>query len=1203
MSKIFSIAPGFQYSINIGFDLNDNDKLKNFIPTQAAFSLLEEILLSTALNSTERSRILIGAYGRGKSHIVLMIMSILMKRELTLFSKMMPKLAANHRLFQLVRNYYDGNKKILPVIISGSSTNLTQSFLLALQRTLAENHLLHTMPETNYHAAISVIERWKVDFPEVYAKFTNMIQESAAVFIEKLSDYDIETYRTFERIYPLLTAGSAFNPFLGFDVAEIYESVSKSIEKYGYKGIYVVYDEFSKYLESNIEEASINDIKMLQDFAERCNRSAKTQLHLMLISHKEISNYIDKLPKQKVDGWRGVSERFKYVRLSDNFSQTYEIISDVIQKDPILWEAFKQKNKRQLENIEEKYKNHILFLPNHDVLKTVILGCYPLHPVSTFILPRLSESIAQNERTLFTFLSAEGHSTLKSFLSHYDDKTVEFLTPDIIYDYFEPLFRKEIYNKEIYDEYRLTNTILSTLLPDSLESKIVKTICLIYMLGQYEKIKPTKDEIVGIYSSAYEVPTINQTIDQLIADDLVIYLRQSNNYLRLKKSSGIDINEKIRDYIESHKQKVQTKKILNSINIDSYMYPSEYNDEREMTRYFSFMFIDGEEVSDDTNWTVKSEKISADGVIFAIIPQSKEAIPSIRQKIIKTSKGSQQQIFILPQNYSDIREIAQKYDAVCALKDAAMDDPILFDEYDVIYEDLLEVLQSFLSSYIRPDQHRIEYFYDGKQKTIKRKSMLTKLMSDICESVYSLTPVIVNEAVNRNTVTSIANNSRKKLISGLLRYPLEPGLGLSGNGQEIAILRSTLIRTGILGDPDGKPYINLYPADAKMAHVLSVIEEFIREAKTADGSNLEVLYQKLVSPEYHIGLRKGLIPIYLAVVLHQYKKQVIMMDKNGQVTISADLLVQVNAIPHTFRLRYIEWNSERGRFIQELSDLFSSNITRDGKEENDYVSVVSAMKRWAMSLPQVSKNSKILPDGEKIDNQYIQMMRGIYENGNEYEFLFQKLPHILGVTETNYKELVKKVGEAKSLYDAILGKLISLLKIETKDIFIQSSNGILKSKMSLSSVIKDWCDSIDPMAFDHIFQDGANRCLDLFRHITNDENSFIEKLARVVTGLRIEDWNYSMIEQYKNTLLEYKSSIEGFKKTNNEVIESSSNDYQVVFIQPNGTAIKRIFARVDTSRRGKLLYNQITKAIEAMGQAIPEKEKRQILMDVLQKLC
>ena len=53
MSEMISIATGFQYSVNIGYDLSSDDKLRNFIPTQSALRLLEEILLSTAGTSTE----------------------------------------------------------------------------------------------------------------------------------------------------------------------------------------------------------------------------------------------------------------------------------------------------------------------------------------------------------------------------------------------------------------------------------------------------------------------------------------------------------------------------------------------------------------------------------------------------------------------------------------------------------------------------------------------------------------------------------------------------------------------------------------------------------------------------------------------------------------------------------------------------------------------------------------------------------------------------------------------------------------------------------------------------------------------------------------------------------------------------------------------------------------------------------------------
>ena len=506
MLRVFSI-------LNIGYDLNNDDKLKNFIPTQSALTLLEDILLSTRITSTERARVLIGAYGKGKSHIILMILSILMKKDISLFEKLLPKLESNNRLHQYVLNYYESDQKLLPVIINGSNTSLSQAFLLALQRTLAENELLDIMPETNYKAAVAVIQRWKTDFPDTYLQLQKAIDEPIGKFIEDLEDYSTATYEKFERIYPTLTAGSVFSPFLGFDVVELYESAVRGLRSKGYTGIYVVYDEFSKFLEANISEASVSDTKMLQDFAEKCNRSGQHQIHLMLISHKEIANYIDALPKQKVDGWRGVSERFKHIHLNNNFTQTYEIIASVIQKDAALWAEFCQHHKGEFDSVKHRYANHTMFADaTRKDLKHILYSCYPLHPVSTYVLPRLSERVAQNERTLFTFLSAMGTSTLPEFLAGYDDQCFDVITPDEIYDYFEPLFRKEVYTSEIHQTYLLTTAILPKLQQESLESKIVKTLSLIYILEQFEKLKPTKDEIVGIFSINYTVEEIEEAI-------------------------------------------------------------------------------------------------------------------------------------------------------------------------------------------------------------------------------------------------------------------------------------------------------------------------------------------------------------------------------------------------------------------------------------------------------------------------------------------------------------------------------------------------------------------------------------------------------------------------------------------------------------------------------------------------------------------
>ena len=535
MSEMIKTASDFQYSVNILYDLHNSQKVKNFIPTKSSLQLIEEILLSTENNSSRRSRILIGAYGKGKSHIILTILSLLMKHKPQEdFYHLNKKLENNPQLCQLVQNYYEkkGNG-LLPVLVSGSNTSLTQAFIIALQHTLSENNLLDIMPETNYKAASQVILKWKKEYPDTYKKFASLIEETPEEFVEKLNNYDIETYKLFENIYPTLTAGSNFNPFLGFDVVELYESVVKELRRKNlYDGIYVVYDEFSKYLEANITTASVSDTKMLQDFAEKSCRSGENQLHLLLISHKEISNYIDKLPKQKVDGWRGISERFEHILLNNNFTQIYEIISSVIQKDKTLWNLFLSNNERFFSEIYSTYEKHDLFsdLPKNEFKKT-IEKCYPLHPVSMFILPRLSERIAQNERTLFTFLSADGTSTLPTYLKNYDDKTFELVTPDLIYDYFEPLLKKEVYSGSVHQTYILSKIILEKIgNEDSLESKIIKTISLIYILEQFEKLKPLKEEIIQIYSFSHSKDEITNALDNLIERQFVLYLRQKVFY-------------------------------------------------------------------------------------------------------------------------------------------------------------------------------------------------------------------------------------------------------------------------------------------------------------------------------------------------------------------------------------------------------------------------------------------------------------------------------------------------------------------------------------------------------------------------------------------------------------------------------------------------------------------------------------------------
>ena len=79
ITDMVSTAPGFQTSVNIAYDLHNSEKIKNLIPTSTAVDLFEDFLLSTNNASTNRAKILIGAYGKGKSHIILSVLSYVYK--------------------------------------------------------------------------------------------------------------------------------------------------------------------------------------------------------------------------------------------------------------------------------------------------------------------------------------------------------------------------------------------------------------------------------------------------------------------------------------------------------------------------------------------------------------------------------------------------------------------------------------------------------------------------------------------------------------------------------------------------------------------------------------------------------------------------------------------------------------------------------------------------------------------------------------------------------------------------------------------------------------------------------------------------------------------------------------------------------------------------------------------------------------------
>ena len=74
-NKILSINESFQYSINLQFDINNIEKVREYIPTKDSCKVLENYV-DSLLGNFSKATTLIGPYGKGKSHLLLILLTI-----------------------------------------------------------------------------------------------------------------------------------------------------------------------------------------------------------------------------------------------------------------------------------------------------------------------------------------------------------------------------------------------------------------------------------------------------------------------------------------------------------------------------------------------------------------------------------------------------------------------------------------------------------------------------------------------------------------------------------------------------------------------------------------------------------------------------------------------------------------------------------------------------------------------------------------------------------------------------------------------------------------------------------------------------------------------------------------------------------------------------------------------------------------------
>ena len=111
-----------------------------------------------------------------------------------------------------------------------------------------------------------------------------------------------------------------------------------------------------------------------------------------------------------------------------------------------------------------------------------------------------------------------------------------------------------------------------------------------------------------------------------------------------------------------------------------------------------------------------------------------------------------------------------------------------------------------------------------------------------------------------------------------------------------------------------------------------------------------------------------------------------------------------------------------------------------------------------------------------------------------------------------------------------------------------------------------------------------------------------ETLSKLVVGLRLDDWNNDGIDKYKTEIEKFIITVNEYNNREHSNNSNAKGSCKLTFYDDNGEEVVRVFDKVKFSGKAKLLYNDITSAIDEMGQSISEHEKRQVLVEILEKM-
>ena len=1052
--EVVAIRHRYQRSVHLERDFDSPMALTGYVITPLVRTVVGRIGEGLVSSSGTRAWSITGPYGSGKSAMALFLAKllsvpdgnwdawrILAEQDSELVARLKP--ARQSRLIG----------GLCPVLATGERRPIAQTLLLALNR------------------AVNAFWSGRGAKPEVLRRVNRLAKRANSGEVAPVRD-----------------------------VVGLFEDVAEKVGSSQARGagLLVVLDEAGKALEYAAQVSEGGDIHLLQELAEAAHRSGSQALVFVTLLHQAFDQYAGRLNSGQKREWAKVQGRFEDIAFQEDPAAVLRLIANAIERQPIPKGA-RDAAKTAAHSVAELASSAAF--RDRRGLEQLLAGAVPLHPITTLVLgPLFRSELAQNERSLFAFLSSGEPRGFQEFLQEERaaPTPISFYPIDRLYDYVLAAYGGRLANHQGRQIGAVEEAIRR--LPETagdLDVRLLKAIGLLGTLGDVTGLVPSEDVLRAAFgdSDRRSRAEIRRSLERLQAGSLIVYRKYRDAY-QVWEGSDLDLEALVR---AASRQIDPRSGLLPRLN--RVMQPRPIIARRHLLRtgtlrYFPVAY------SDESFQQAKAplEPSGADGYAWVVLPSEPSLAGQLAQRMphgMDVAEHSKPVVIGIAMCAAQIRDVALD---VAALEWVQGHTPEL--QTDRVAQRELATRLADAERRLKVETERLfwdetacQWYYQGESIPVHRASDLTRAVSEICDDVYGKAPRIHNELLNRPSLSSAAAAGRKALLKAMIENGAQAKLGFEGFPAEYAMYRSLLEEHGLHREEAGR-WAFREPLDQNPGSLCPAWEALERTISKAEGSRIRVVtvFDELRSPPY--GIKDGLLPVLLVAALLKLEAEIaVYEDGTFLPALSLAVIERLLRLPERFEVQRFQVHGARGDFLDRLS---GSALARP-KGDQKLLPVVRELVRSVRQLPDFSRNTRTVSAPAQALREAVLRAR---EPGS---LVFRELPLALGLEPLEPSLTHDSVGRMIDRLKAALRELqVAYVRLlDSVERSLGDSFGLHSSGRMLRRALQARAQALLPLAVETELKAFLLRVSDE----RLDREEWLASVATVLAGRPPETWH------------------------------------------------------------------------------------------------